>query len=107
LKNTTKYNKMGFKKGHSGNPEGKPKGAKNKVTIALKERVTLLIENNFEKIEADINKLEPKERVQAIIKLMEFVIPRQFKQDGKLDVDFPNEKKIYISIDGKDIDLSK
>ena len=82
---------MKYKKGQSGNLKGKPQGAKNKVTLELKERVKLLIENNFDKIEADIKKLKPQERVQAIIKLMEFVIPKQLRQETEINSDLKKD----------------
>ena len=86
---------MKYKKGVSGNPNGRPKGAKNKVTAALIERVEQLIANNFETLESDLRELEPRERVKAIISLLNYALPKRHSiavplEDGnaKLDLKF-------------------
>lgn len=65
-----------MKKGHTNNPNGRPVGSKDKATQALRNRVELLIDNNWDKLQRDIDKLEPKERVDAILRLLEFSIPK-------------------------------
>ena len=89
---------MKYAKGHSGNPKGKPTGAKNKINIALKERVRLLIDNNFEKLESDLIKLDSQARITAIIKLMEFVLPRQHKQEIELSAELERKRKTIADL---------
>lgn len=67
---------MAFKKGKSGNPRGRPKGAKGKAPKALLERVKLLVDSNIDKLQNDLDALPPAERVRAIIKLLDFVLPK-------------------------------
>lgn len=67
---------MAFKKGNSGNPAGKPKGAKNKVTLQLRELITQFLEERFETIVSDFKKLEPKERVKFYCDLLQFGLPK-------------------------------
>ena len=67
---------MSFKKGMSGNPAGKPKGAKNKVTLQLRELITQFLEERFETIVSDFKKLEPKERVKFYCDLLQFGLPK-------------------------------
>lgn len=68
---------MKFEKGKSGNPNGRPKGSHNKVKASLVERITGLIENNFDKLQEDFDSLEPMDRIRAISGLLNYVLPKQ------------------------------
>lgn len=67
---------MPYKKGESGNPAGRPKGSKNKVTLDMKERIQALIDRLEVTIDADIEALEPGERIKAYLSLLEYVTPK-------------------------------
>ena len=55
---------------------GRPKGVGNKKTEALRAKVELLISDNWESITKDIKELEPKERIDTMIKLLEYSLPK-------------------------------
>lgn len=55
--------------------KGKPKGAQTKTTKEIREYFKILLSNNLEKLESDIQELEPKERIKIILELSKFVIP--------------------------------
>jgi len=76
---------MGQKKGQTGNPKGRPKGAVNKVTADLRGWVTLLIDNNREQLEKDLKALEPRERWTVIERLMSYTIPKMQSVEAKID----------------------
>lgn len=78
---------MAFKKGQSGNPNGRPKGAKNKSTETVKEWLTMLIDKNREQIEDDLQTMLPKERVALFERLMQYVIPKQTQADLNAKID--------------------
>jgi hypothetical protein len=59
------------------NPNGRPKGKANKVTLSLKEKINLLIEKNIDNFQKDLVSLEPKERLGFLIKLFEYAVPKQ------------------------------
>lgn len=68
-----------FNKGHQ-KKGGRKAGTPNKATSDLKSRIATLLDQEFDTISNDLDLLEPKERVTAYIKLMEYVIPKQREQ---------------------------
>ena len=76
-----------FKPGTSGNPKGRPKGAGNKGVQILRDKVKDLLEDNFDTIADDLKALEPKDRVSAYIKLMDFALPKLKAIEAKIDGD--------------------
>mgnify|MGYP003316069699 CR=1 FL=1 len=71
---------MQFSKGRT-KVGGRKKGTPNKVSSDLRTRIKLFLDNNFEQLEKDISNLQPPERVRFLIKLMEFVVPKQKSMD--------------------------
>ena len=65
-----------FKKGESGNPKGKPPGTVNKVNQEIRERINLFLDENFDTVQTDLLKLEPRERVKFYIDLLGFGLPK-------------------------------
>lgn len=92
-----------FQSGTSGNPSGRQKGAGNKEVKALRERINQLLDDNFEQVLKDFRSLEPKARVQAFIKLMEFSLPRLKSIEGTALVQSaPSPPQIIIGDDPAD-----
>ncbi len=81
---------MAFKKGESGNPNGKPKGAKNKINRAIKD----VINETFNQLQADSknNMLEwAKNNPTEFYKLASKLIPTE------IDANINSEpKKILV-----------
>lgn len=73
---------------------GRVKGTPNKVTYSRKEWITSLIDKQRTQIEQDLQELEPKERLQMIEKLMQYVIPKQAAQQVKLDFDSMTDEQL-------------
>ena len=67
---------MPFKKGESGNPAGRPQGAKTKVNEEIRQRIVSFLGNNFDSIENDLQELEPKDRIKFYIDLLSFGLPK-------------------------------
>ena len=75
-----------MEKGHTNNPNGRPKGKPNKVTQDMRQWLSAVLEKNRSQMEKDLKALEPKERLQILERLMQYVIPKQ--QAVSAEVDF-------------------
>ena len=67
---------MKFQKGQSGNPEGRPKGAKNRVGKDLRDRIISFLSNEFENIQKDFEVLESRDRVKLYFYLLQYGLPK-------------------------------
>ena len=79
--------------GVSGNPNGRPKGAGNKVTNKIKEAYQRLMEDNLENMTQWLGEVaadDPKEAMVLMLKLSEYVIPKLARQE-------------VVGADGKDL----
>lgn len=56
---------------------GRTKGTPNKTTATVKDWIASLIDKNREQVEADLVSLEPKDRLQMLERLMQYVVPKQ------------------------------
>ena len=48
------------------NREGRKKGVPNKSTAEIRESFSLLLSNNLEKLQSDLNELEPFQRIKIV-----------------------------------------
>ena len=67
---------MGYKKGQSGNPEGRPKGSHNRVGKDLRERVVNFLSDEFTTVQNDFKKLKPRDRVRLYCDLLQYGLPK-------------------------------
>lgn len=86
---------MPFEPGN--NLGGRTKGSANKATSEIREKFQILLENNIEKVQEDLNKLEPEERLKILLSLSKFVVPTLKAMDVKTQIQEP-----VITINFKD-----
>ncbi|MBD1434859.1 hypothetical protein H8B06_18695 [Sphingobacterium sp. DN00404] len=87
---------MGLKKGQTNNPGGRPKGAKNKVTREVKEVIKSITSEYFNNgsFDKDFKRLDPKDRVQVIERLLKYHIPTLSSVDAKVYSNQELEEKV-------------
>ncbi len=67
------------------NVNGRPKGALNKTSAQTKTIIEKIVSSELKNIESLLEHLEPKERVDAIIRLLPYVVPKQ----SEISIDAP------------------
>ena len=67
--------------------EGRPKGSVNKSSNEIRETFQLLLENNLEKLQEDLNELEPKDRIKLLLDLSNYILPKLRSIDLQSDIE--------------------
>jgi hypothetical protein len=68
---------MGLPKGTTNNIKGRPKGAKNRSTTEIREKLFEFISDNLPKLQNDFDKLDnPKDRLMFIERLFQYSLPK-------------------------------
>lgn len=65
-----------YKKGQSGNPAGRPRGAKGREVEKFKEYLSVEIYQRRGRIFRDLDKLDPLQRLNFICRLLPYFIPK-------------------------------
>ena len=79
----------GFKTG------GRELGTPNKTTSELRRALKHIVDDELQNLQDNINELEPKERIELLIKLLPYVMPKVqtvSRRDGEpIGLDWINE----------------
>jgi len=87
---------MPFKKGKSGNYNGRPTGSQNLITKETKEILAQVIKRNFTatKINRDLKELSPKQRLDFILRIVDFLVPHPKNIEFREDTNHNNLQKL-------------
>ena len=55
---------------------GRKQGTRNRLTGTVKEMLHLAVKNEVERLPSLISQLEPKEKIDAILKILPFILPK-------------------------------
>ena len=75
---------------------GRKKGTPNKTTAEIREKYKMLISESIDTLKEDIDQLEPKDRIKAILELSKFVLPTLKATDLKIDESEKNFNPVSI-----------
>lgn len=77
---------MGLKKGQTNNTKGRPKGTPNKITQEVRSVIRNITTEYFnsDQFIHDFSMLEPKDRIQAMEKLLKYHIPTLTSVDANV-----------------------
>ena len=75
---------------HGQKTGGRTTGTPNKVTSDVKSRIAAFIDERFDTITADLDQLEPKDRITAYLKFLEYILPKQ------REVKEQSQQRIYL-----------
>lgn len=65
-----------YKRGQSGNPKGRPKGARNKVGAELRAMISEFLFNEFPSLVVNYKKLKPREQARVYTDLLQYGLPK-------------------------------
>lgn len=66
---------MPFEKGHE-KFGGRKQGTQNAATAEIRDMIAEIVRGNISQVREDLNAMTPKARVEAIAKLLPYVVPR-------------------------------
>jgi len=78
---------MGLRKGMTNNPKGRPRHKPNRTTTETKTIVNDILGKNFDvtQVTSDLKKLEPRHRLEILLKLLNFILPKPLNELENLD----------------------
>lgn len=63
-------------KGHTNNPNGRPKGKPNKLTAELRQLLKNTLAGELEQIPKLLSELPARERLDMLVRLLPFIVPK-------------------------------
>jgi hypothetical protein len=81
------------------NTNGRPKGTPNRTTAETKELLQKIVSKELDKIGNLLDKLDPLERVNAIIKLLPYIVPKQSEVKSEImNIEIEQEQILDLSL---------
>jgi hypothetical protein len=71
---------MAFGKGHK-KTGGREAGTPNKISGEMREMLKVIVENEMKSVPKLLEKLKPKDRLEIIVKLLPYLLPKEKEPD--------------------------
>lgn len=97
-----------WKKGQSGNPQGRKKGQGNKVTKVTRETIALALQGSTSEIKtalAEVREKSAKDYIDCIVKLLPYVTPKLLA--AQINEEKSHKIEINLTEDTTTADLKK
>jgi len=91
---------MPYKTGQSGNPNGRKKGAINKVAKPIKEQLSEFLNEKIQELPAIWNKLNARDKAQFLKDLWPYYMARMQAIQMEVDLGGLNESQLDYIING-------
>jgi hypothetical protein len=79
---------------------GREAGTPNRNTAEMRELINQFISNNWERVQTDFDKLEPKDRLQFFERLMQYSVPKLQSVNHEFELEAKLEKLTEDELDG-------
>ena len=76
---------MGLRKGQTNNPNGRPTGVPNRMTKELRKILKDFISGELEKLPRYMRKLPKTKRIEILVKLLPYILPKIEAVDCEFD----------------------
>ena len=83
-----------FSPGRSGYPAGRPKNSKNRATEDLRAKISDFLDENWDRVQADFNRLGPEKRLNFLEKLLKFCVPPKISVDLRREVEALTDQQL-------------
>ena len=83
-----------FKPGQSGNPAGRRKGSKNKISEKLRKKISDFLLKKFKDVETDFDSMKPALKTKLFVELLPFVIPKHQTNESNISIENLNEAEL-------------
>jgi len=81
---------------------GRQKNTPNKTTKELRDKISSIINNNIDKVQSDLDKLEPKDRLNILLQLVKYVTPQLKAMEVETTIQDNNNRFNPMVIEYKD-----
>lgn len=78
---------------------GRAKGTPNKTSQEMRDKIQDVLMDNWGKVNKDMQKLKPKERLDFMVKLLPYITPKLNNTDFKFDFSALTEEQLDTIIE--------